>query len=283
MFRTGVFGDPESEAFRPLAEIQARESVLPAEDELLVEITRTGEGDHCCVFAFEGRLVNAGLGALLALRLSRRRSASFSVSANDYGVELFTPTEFDFATHVGPDLFSRGQILEDSLTTVNESELMKTQFREIARVSGMVLQTYPGARKSGRQVGASSSLLFDVLREFDPDNLLLEQARREVLERQFERSRLSRTFDRISQSRLVVRHTARPTPLSFPILIERLATRLSSESIQDRIERMKAQWAESELRHPETDSSPSKSKRRAGTKTSSSRRSGPPTGLGEAL
>jgi ATP-dependent Lhr-like helicase len=205
------------------------------------------------------------------------------VSANDYGVELFTPTEFDFATHVGPDLFSRGQILEDSLTTVNESELMKTQFREIARVSGMVLQTYPGARKSGRQVGASSSLLFDVLREFDPDNLLLEQARREVLERQFERSRLSRTFDRISQSRLVVRHTARPTPLSFPILIERLATRLSSESIQDRIERMKAQWAESELRHPETDSSPSKSKRRAGTKTSSSRRSGPPTGLGEAL
>ncbi|MFZ4573722.1 MAG: ligase-associated DNA damage response DEXH box helicase [Phycisphaerales bacterium] len=238
----GEFDGPEVEAFRRIAEIQASLSVLPREDQVLVEVTKTSDGHHCCVFAFEGRLVNGAIGALLALRLSRRTPLTIAIAANDYGVELLTTAPMDFATAVTPELFDPRGLLDDAFASVDKSELAKAQFREIARISGLVVQSYPGARKSGRQLGVNSSLLFDVLAEFDPGNLLLAQAKREVLERQFESSRLARTLERIGASSLVVRRTADPTPFAFPIFIERLSTRLSSETIQSRIERMQVQW-----------------------------------------
>jgi ATP-dependent Lhr-like helicase len=93
---------------------------------------------------------------------------------------------------------------------------------------------------------ASSGLLYDVLSELDPGNLLVEQARREVLERQFERSRLARAMERLaalaSRGAMTVREVERPTPLGFPLVIERVGARLSSESILDRVEKMRAQW-----------------------------------------
>jgi Lhr-like helicase len=104
------------------------------------------------------------------------------------------------------------------------------------------VQTYPGSAKTGKQVQASASLIFDVLQEFEPGSLLLEQARREVLERHYEQGRLGRAFARLRGGLRMVR-TRRPTPLSFPLLIERLAGRLSSESILERIERMQKAWA----------------------------------------
>lgn len=242
MMRDGLFDTPEIEAFAPLARVQARMSVLPREDELLIEVARTAEGLHCCIFAFEGRLVNGAIGALVALRLGRSRPRTFSIAANDYGVELLTTGDIDVAGELTSSLFSSDNAADDSFASVNHSELAKTQFREIARVAGLVVQTYPGTKKTGRQLGASSSLIFDVLSEFDPTNLLIAQSRREVLERQFERSRLVRTLRRLGAARLVVRDTAGPTPFSFPILIERLSSRLSTETIQQRIERMQAQW-----------------------------------------
>jgi ATP-dependent helicase Lhr and Lhr-like helicase len=141
-----------------------------------------------------------------------------------------------------PEIFSTDRLVEDALESVNISALAKTQFREIARVAGLIFQTYPGARKSGRQMQASSSLLYDVFAEFDPGNLLLEQARREVLERHFERSRLARTLQRMAASELVFVSTRHPSPLAFPLLIERIGAKLSSESIADRIDRMRRQW-----------------------------------------
>src|SRR5690606_29975491 len=130
-------------------------------------------------------------------------------AANDYGLELLCPEPFPFADLLTPALFARENVVRDALDSVNMGELAKRQFREIARVSGMVFQAYPGARTSGRQLHASASLLYDVLAEFDPGNLLLEQARREVLDRQFEETRLARTLDRLAASALVVREVRR--------------------------------------------------------------------------
>ncbi len=63
-----------------------------------------------------------------------------------------------------------------------------------------------------------------MLLEFDPGNLLLHQARREVMDRHFEQSRLARTLDRIRESKMVVTEPGRLTPLGFPLLIERLSS-----------------------------------------------------------
>lgn len=126
--------------------------------------------------------MNGAIGALVALRLGRSRPRTFSIAANDYGVELLTTGDIDVPHELSRVALHERQRGRHSFASVNHSELAKTQFREIARVAGLVVQTYPGTKKTGRQLGASSSLIFDVLSEFDPANLLIAQSRREVLE-----------------------------------------------------------------------------------------------------
>ena len=85
---------------------------------------------------------------------------------------------------------------------------------------------------------ASSGLFFDVLTRYDPGNLLVSQAHREVLERQLESSRLGRTLERLARARIVVTRPARTPPLAFPLLVDRTRNRVSSESLGDRVRRM---------------------------------------------
>jgi ATP-dependent Lhr-like helicase len=84
----------------------------------------------------------------------------------------------------------------------------------------------------------SSSLFFDVLRQYDPGNLLLSQASREVLERQLESTRLGATLRRLATATVVVRRPRRVTPFGFPLVVDRNRERVSSESFVDRIRRM---------------------------------------------
>ncbi|MDX2118908.1 MAG: ligase-associated DNA damage response DEXH box helicase [Planctomycetota bacterium] len=233
---------PELAAAAPIIAAQKRLSVLPPEDRILAEICTTREGTHLFLFPFDGRLVHAGIAAILALRLSRRVKATFSTAANDYGLELLTPDTIDFAALLTPDLFRIDTLAEDAMGSINVSQLARLQFREIARVSGLVFQTYPGAPKTARQLQATSSLMYDVFTQFEPDNLLLQQARREVLERQFEQSRLHRCMSRLAAAPPLVVTTPRPTPLGFPLIVERVGATLSGESLADQLRKMQAQW-----------------------------------------
>ena len=130
----------------------------------------------------------------------------------------------------------------DIAESFNLTELAKRQFRDIARISGLVFSNYPGRHKSSKQVQAGSGLLYDVFAKYEPDNLLLLQARREVLEQQFELERLKTTLQRMADSALRLIPVKRPTPLGFPLLVERIGSRLSTETLLERIERMKRQW-----------------------------------------
>jgi ATP-dependent Lhr-like helicase len=89
-----------------------------------------------------------------------------------------------------------------------------------------------------KQLQASSELLYDVFTRYDPDNLLVTQAHREVLERQLEQSRLGRALDRIAGGRTTVVEVERPTPLAFGLLVDRAREQLTSEKLADRIKRM---------------------------------------------
>lgn len=241
--RDGTLDTPEGRAIRPVFDVQSRLSRVPSADETLVEIVRTREGHHLFVYPFEGRLVHAGIAALLALRLARPDPATFAISFNDYGLELLSAGPFPFADRLGPSLFDTDLLREDCIESLNLAALSRRQFREVARVSGLVFTSYPGARKTLRQLHASSSLLFDVFEQFDPSNLLLEQARRETLARQFEESRLSRTLARLRDGPLAITAPERPTPFALPLIVERLhSTSLTTESIAQRVERLKEQW-----------------------------------------
>lgn len=238
----GLLDSVELRGAAGLIRAQAELSAIPRADELLIESVETREGFHLFVYPFDGRLVHAGIAAICALRLARRTPTTFTISANDYGFELLSPSPLRIEPAIAHELFSLERVVEDSIESINMAELAKIQFREVARVSGLVTQTYPGAKKSGRQTQASAGLLYDVLREFDPGNLLLHQARREVLEKQFEETRLSRVLRRIGASKLRIVAPIMPTPLAMPLIIERIAGQMSTESLQARIERMQEEW-----------------------------------------
>ena len=85
-------------------------------------------------------------------------------------------------------------------------------------------------------------MLYDVFTKYEPDNLLLKQAEREVLQDQLETHRLAKTLSRLDQRSVVWKDTPRPSPLAFPLLVERLNSRLSNETLMERIQRMKDQW-----------------------------------------
>jgi ATP-dependent helicase Lhr and Lhr-like helicase len=231
----GELEGEEMRALAPILRVQARWSHIPQRDELLIERARTREGYHLFIYPFEGRLANEGLAALLAYRLARLRPISLTIAVNDYGFELLAPEpppEADFGA-----LLSAEGLSDDIVASLNATEMARRQFREIARVAGLVLQGYPG-EKSMRQLQASSGLVYDVFAQYDPDNLLLDQARREVLERQLERSRLGRALDCIAAGQIAVVDVPRITPLAFPLLVERMRESVSSEKLADRVRKM---------------------------------------------
>ncbi len=234
----GVFRGPEMEAVRPVLDIQARWSRIPDADELLIERVKTREGHHLFFFPFEGRLVHEGLAALFAYRISRLAPISFTLAANDYGLELLSPDPAPLDEALAAGLLHPEGLVEDVPASLNATEMAKRQFREIARVAGLVFPGYPHAGKTAKQLQASSGLFYDVFSRYDPENLLLEQAHREVLERQLERSRLGRTLERLAASRLVVTQPRRTPPLAFPLLVDRAREAVSSESLGDRVRRM---------------------------------------------
>ncbi|MBX3406756.1 MAG: ligase-associated DNA damage response DEXH box helicase [Phycisphaeraceae bacterium] len=235
-------GSPELTCFAPVAAIQKRLSAVPRSNETLVEITQTREGHHIFVYPFDGRLVHGGMAALLAYRLSRPEPRTFTTASNDYGFELLSTAPIDLTEELLRAALSPEGLMEDAAASVNLGEMARRQFREVARVAGLVVQSFPGAPKTGRQLQVSSGLLYDVMRDFDPDNLLMVQSRREVLERMFEQSRLARTLARVSTGPLRIVSPKRPTPLALPLVVERIGAHLSTESVLDRIERMRRAW-----------------------------------------
>jgi ATP-dependent Lhr-like helicase len=238
----GRADEPEMRAVDRLLRLQQRWSRIPRRHELLVEQCETREGHHLFFYPFEGRHVHVGLAALLAWRLARTRAASFSMAFNDYGFELLSREPFDLLPPLRGGLLSPENLLDDVLASLNAAELSKRQFREIARVAGLVFQGYPGQPNPARQVQATSGLIYEVFARWDAGNPLLAQAEREVLERELEYSRLAAAMRRLEGATVVLRRPRGPTPFAFPLMVARLRERLSSEKLADRVRRMQLEF-----------------------------------------
>lgn len=234
----GIYASAPMRAVRPLLEVQQQWSALPTRHTLLAESLKSREGWHLFLYPFAGRLVHLGLASLVAWRLAQQRPISFSIAVNDYGLELLSPSEVDWAQALSSGVLSPEGLMDDVLASLNAGELALRRFREIARISGLVFGGYPGAQKSTRQVQASSGLFFEVFKQYDAGNLLLTQAQQEVLRQELDVARLEQTLTRIGERELDLHAVKRPTPLGFPLLVERLRESMSSEKLADRIARM---------------------------------------------
>ena len=234
------FADPELEAARPMLQAQAQMSRLPERGALLLEQLHSREGHHLFFYPFAGRNVHIGLAQLLAWRLAKHAPNTFSLSVNDYGLEILAAQPVDEAALDPAALFSGEDLLADVLASLNSGELAQRRFREIARVAGLVFGGYPGAPKSMRQLQASSSLFFEVFRKYDAGNRLLGQAEREVLSQELEVGRLQATLQRLAALPLQRVVLQAPSPFALPLLVERLREQLSTEKLKDRLDRLLA-------------------------------------------
>ncbi len=227
---------PEMRWLAPLLALQTRLSALPGPALLLVEHVRRREGQFVFVYPFAGRQVNEGLAALMALRWTRLQTNTFGYAANDYGFVLAParPVELDAARV--RSLLSPDGLLTDLRESLNLGELARRQFRDIARVSGMLVPALPGRTpRSLRQLQASSGLLYDVLRQHDPDHILLTLAEHEVLHDQLDLESLARALSSCQARTLSVQLPTSLGPLSFPLWAERLRGQLSNEDWKTRV------------------------------------------------
>jgi ATP-dependent helicase Lhr and Lhr-like helicase len=234
----GDFFEPELEAARPMLETQMALSRIPTPKTLLIEKLDSREGRHLFLYPFAGRNAHIGLGSLLAWRLSKDQPNTFSIVINDYGLELLSAKPVDPTPLVDQSLFEEGDLLHDVLASLNSSELARRRFREIARVSGLISQGFPGQPKSTRQLQASSALFYEVFRKYDGANMLLSQAESEVLSQELDIRRLREVLKRMREQKVVYVDLAVPSPFALPLMVERFREKLTTEKLKDRLERM---------------------------------------------
>jgi ATP-dependent Lhr-like helicase len=204
----------------------------------LIEKLQTKEGYHVFVYPFEGRNVHEGLSGLMAYRISRQLPISFSIAFNDYGFELLSDQPIPIENALEEDVFSDNDLIADMMHSINSMEMAKRKFRDIANIAGLIFTGFPGKNMKTKHLQASSSMFFKVLSEHEPDNLLVKQAYEEVLLDQLEELRLRETLKRIGQQQIRLVELSQPSPFAFPIMVDRLREKMSSETIEDRVKKM---------------------------------------------
>jgi ATP-dependent Lhr-like helicase len=242
LIEQGRYRHPLVHFLAPIIEVQRALSRLPGRDFLLIEETVTREGRHLFIFPFEGRLVHEALAALLSVRLSMRSKVSFSFSVSEYGIEILAPMEYEFNVNELKELLSLSNLTGDIQKSLNMTQLAKKQFRDIAQIAGLIQQNRPGERRTMKNLQMSSSLLFEVFQNYEPEQPLYHQSFDEVKFFQFQESRLISVMKRLQEMPFEYYKTSRPSPLAFPLIVEMIGSQVSSETLPERLQRMKEKW-----------------------------------------
>jgi len=235
-YTNGIVNEIEMLKLESLFSKQAERSILPKSNQFLIEYFETKYGHHIVMYPFEGMYVHEGMAALIAQRLSQKLPISLSIATNDYGFELLSPKKIEVEKYITSDLFSEENLFEDIQLSINAVELGRRKFRDIAKISGLVFQGFPGRIKKERHLQSSSALLFNVFQDFEPDNLLFLQTHEEVRTFQLEESRLRKALNKISHQEIIISKPNGFTPFSFPIIVDTLRReKVSSESLEDQV------------------------------------------------
>jgi ATP-dependent helicase Lhr and Lhr-like helicase len=208
---------------REWLEVQDYRSVLPRPDQLLVETFPHEHRHYMVAYSFEGWNAHQSLGMLITRRMETAGLKPLGFVSNDYALACYGLEPIpDPASLFSPDL------LEDEFVDwVQGSNLLKRAFREVAVIGGLVERHHPGKRKSGKQVTFSTDLIYDVLRRYEPDHLLLRAAWEDAKSKLTEVGRLARLLDR-AQGTMIHVDLDRVSPMAVPVLVivgrERTAT-----------------------------------------------------------
>ncbi|HSM97250.1 MAG TPA: ligase-associated DNA damage response DEXH box helicase [Rhizomicrobium sp.] len=211
-------------------EIQQLRSKIPDEGELLVETFPRGSKNYLVCYPFEGRLAHQTLGMLVTRRLERLRMRPLGFVANEYALAVWGLRDM---SGVDMDaLFSEDMLGDDLEDWLAESALYKRTFRNCAIISGLIERRSLTAEKTGRQVTFSSDLIYDVLREHEPDHILLRATYEDAATGLLDIGRLSGALTRVKGD-ITVRALDRVSPLAVPALLEISKEMVAGEAHED--------------------------------------------------
>jgi ATP-dependent Lhr-like helicase len=234
--------DPELFKIIPIIDLQRERSHVPGENEFLIEIFESKDGHHAMFYPFEGRAVHQGLASLFAYRIGKLFPITLSLAYNDYGFELLSDQRIPIEEALGSALTDVNSLERDMLAGVNATELAKRKFRDIAAIAGLIFKGFPGQQLKDRHLQSSSQLIFKVFEDYDPYNLLYKQSYEEVLQHQLELPRLRTALDRINSQKIILKYPEKPTPFAFPIMVDRLREKMTSETLEDRVGKMSIEF-----------------------------------------
>jgi len=203
--------------------LQADFSVVPSADEVLIETFPRGHRHYLVCYPFEGRLAHQSLGMLLTRRLERAGAAPTGFVANEYALAIWGLNDMSAMIREGSldlaQLFDEDMLGDDLDAWLAESNLMKRSFRVCAIISGLIERRHPGQEKTGRQMTVSSDLIYDVLRQHEPDHVLLKAAFADAAAGLIDLGRLGQFLKRIGGR---IRHSelSHVSPLAVPVMLE---------------------------------------------------------------
>ncbi|MEM9421439.1 MAG: ligase-associated DNA damage response DEXH box helicase [Pseudomonadota bacterium] len=198
-------------------ELQEQKSVIPQPRELLIETFIRGGRYFLVCYPFEGRIAHQSLGTLLTRRLERLDMQPLGFCPTEYALSIWLrkdPADLNMDT-----LFDEDMLGDDMETWLADAQVMKRTFRHCAIIAGMIERNHPGAEKSGRQIAFSNSLIYDVLKEHQPDHLLLKAAWRDAASGFLDIKRLSALLSRV-RGHLIHQPLKQVSPLAVPVMME---------------------------------------------------------------
>ena len=215
-----VLADPDRQRTLPYPvrewlKFQRWRSVLPKAGELLIETFPRADKHYLVCYPFEGRLAHQSLGMLLTRRMERAGHRPLGFVASEYALAVWSLNE---PSHLA-DLFDEDMLGDDLEEWLAESNLTKRTFRNVAVIAGLIERRFPGQEKTGRQVTFSSDLIYDVLRRYQPDHVLMRATQADVAAGLLDIRRLAEMLRRI-RGNIVHRRLDRVSPLAVPLMLE---------------------------------------------------------------
>ena len=195
--------------------IQHKRSALPHADRLLVETFPRGAKHYMVCYSFAGRNAHQTLGMLLTRRMERQGYAPIGFVATDYAIAVWS-----LHPVLSPQNLLTSDILGDDLEEwMAETTMLKRSFRQVATIAGVIEKNLPGIEKTGKQMTINSDLIYDVLKQHQPDHILLEATRHDAARGLTDIRRLSELLTNF-EGKIDHHSLTRISPLSIPLILE---------------------------------------------------------------
>ena len=220
---------------------QLRVSLIPCDGLFLIERFVDDREEDLVQFFFHsliGRAANNALSRIIAHRVQEAVGGNAMVTIDDYGFLLTLKSFQDLGIEEWRELFKVENAEQSLRAALDESDLVKWQFRGVAQTGLMVPRNRPGEERKVRQLRLSAEILFRVLTEHEPDHPMLVQAIQEATHTFLDMPGALEFLSGVQTMRWELVPVPVVSPFSFGLFASKIKEGLMLEDPEEAIERL---------------------------------------------